>query len=171
MYQNDFISGDINEILCDFDLLFDDILAQEHNGVDWESNLLGLVRYYRFRLSGKYIDPKNERTKKNKLNLFYLLNLLKNKRLASLLNNEDIISELYELSFLKLYPLQVNKLLGYYLFFSEYAGDALMQKAAKINQERYSVIKLGETPGLMGMAGKELMRLSPESKVSWIKLL
>lgn len=171
LYQNDFISGDINEILCDFDLLFDDILAQEHNGVDWESNLLGLVRYYRFRLSGKYIDPKNERTKKNKLNLFYLLNLLKNKRLASLLNNEDIISELYELSFLKLYPMQVNKLLGYYLFFSEYAGDALMQKAAKINQERYSAIKLGETPGLMGMAGKELMRLSPESKVNWIKLL
>lgn len=172
LYQNEFISGDINEILCDFDLLFDDVLSQERdNKINLQQNLLGLMRYYWFRLSGEYIDPKNERTKKNKLNLFYLLNLLGNELFDSLCNKEDIISELYELSHLDLYTKQVNGLLDYYLSSLKYREEDVIQKARKISEERRSAFKWGETSGLMGLAGKELMQLSFNSKIHWMKLL
>lgn len=95
-------------------------------------NILGLIRYYRFRLLGKNIDLENERTKKNQLNLSYLLNLLENDAC----NENDVL-----------------------------------QRAAKVDEKRISVVEFGETPGLMGMVGKELVRLSPDSKISWIKLL
>ena len=171
LYQNEFINGDTNEMLYDFDLLFDNVLLQDYNKVNLQSYLLGLMRYYRFRLSGKYLDWENERTKKNKLNLSYLLNLLENEACVPLYNKEDVISELYEISILELYSKQVKKLLCRYLFFAECEGNDVIQRAAKISEERNATIKLGETPGLMGMAGKELIRLSPDSKISWIKLL
>ena len=101
----------------------------------------------------------------------YLLNLLENEACVPLYNKEDVISELYEISILELYSKQVKKLLCRYLFFAECEGNDVIQRAAKISEERNATIKLGETPGLMGMAGKELIRLSPDSKISWIKLL
>lgn len=132
LYQNDFVEGDIDEILSDFDLLFDDVLNDSQREKEVHKNILGLIRYYRFRLSGKNIDLENERTKKNQLNLSYLLNLLENDAC----NENDVL-----------------------------------QRAAKVDEKRISVVEFGETPGLMGMAGKELVRLSPDSKISWIKLL
>ena len=171
LYQNEFVEGDINEILSDLDLLFDDILNDSRKKKDSYANLLGLIRYYRFRLSGKYLDSENERTKKNKLNLSYLLNLLESEVCIPLCDKEDIISELYEMSILELYSKQVKKLLSHYLFFSECGENDVIQRAAKVSEERNATIKMGETPGLMGMAGKELLRLSPDSKINWIKLL
>lgn len=171
LYKNEFISGDINEMLYDFDLLFDNVLLQDYNELNLQSHLLGLIRYYRFRLSGKFIDSENEQTIKNKLNLSYLLNLLESEEYIPLCSKEDIISELYEISILELYSKQVKKILCRYLFFSECGENDVIQRAAKINKERNVTIKFGETPGLMGMAGKELMRLSPDSKINWIKLL
>ena len=132
LYQNDFVEGDIDEILSDFDLLFDDILSNSRRKKDLYENLLGLIRYYRFRLSGKNIDLENERTKKNQLNLSYLLNLLEN----SACNENDVL-----------------------------------QRMAKVTEKRISVVEFGETSGLMGMAGKELVRLSPDSKINWVELL
>ena len=41
---------------------------------------------------------------------------------------------------------------------------------AKVTEKRISVVEFGETSGLMGMAGKELVRLSPDSNINWVNL-
>lgn len=128
LYQNEFIEGDIDEILSDLDLLFDDILNDSQKEKDLQDNLLGLIRYYRFRLFGKSIDQEDERTKKNKSNLLYLLDLLDNSKSVYLCDQE-------------------------------------------ICEERIRNIEFEKTPGLRGMAGKELMAMSPRCKIDWTKLL
>lgn len=132
LHRNEFIEGDIDEILEDLDLLFDDILNDSQREKEVQENLLDLIRYYRFRLSGKNIDLENERTRKNQLNLSYLLTLLEN----GVCNENDVL-----------------------------------QRVAKVDEKRISVVEFGETSGLMGMAGKELVKLSPDSKINWVELL
>lgn len=169
LHQNRFIEGDINEILADFDLLFDNILNDSQRENDLYDNLLGLIRYYRFRLSGKSIDVENERTKKNKSNLFYLLELLDNNRFICLYYKDLIVSELYELLLLSLYPLLVNKLLEYIFYISKEKFS--IEQVVKISEERIQNIQFGISPGLRGMAGKELMAISPRCKINWTELL
>lgn len=169
LHQNRFIEGDINEILADFDLLFDNILNDSQRENDLYDNLLGLIRYYRFRLSGKSIDVENERTKKNKSNLFYLLELLDNNRSTCLYDKDLIVSELYELLLLSLYPLLVNKLLEYIFYISKEKFS--IEQVVKISEERIQNIQFGISPGLRGMAGKELMTMSPRCKINWTELL
>lgn len=169
LHQNRFIEGDINEILADFDLLFDNILNDSQRENDLYDNLLGLIRYYRFRLSGKSIDVENERTKKNKSNLFYLLELLDNNRFICLYDKDLIVSELYELLLLSLYPLLVNKLLEYIFYISKEKFS--IEQVVKISEERIRNIEFEKSPGLRGMAGKELMVMSPRCKINWTELL
>lgn len=169
LHQNGFIEGDINEILADFDLLFDNILNDSQKENDLYNNLLGLIRYYRFRLSGKSIDVENERTKKNKSNLLYLLELLDNKMSTCLYDKDLIISELYELLLLSLYPLLVNKLLEYIFYISKEKFS--IEQVVKISEERIRNIEFEKSPGLRGMVGKELMAMSPRCKMNWTELL
>lgn len=169
LYQNEFIGGDINEILSDLDFLFDDILNDSQKDKDLQDNLLGLIRYYRFRLSGKITGQENDRVKNNKLNLLYLLDLLENRKHIYLFEKELVISELYELLLLSFYPLLVNKLLA--CIFSIFEEDFSEERVVEINEERIRHIKFGQTPGLSGRSGKELMIMSPKGKIDWIKLL
>lgn len=128
LYQNEFIEGDIDEILSDLDLLFDDILNDGQKEKDLQDNLGGLIRYYRFRLSGKFVDLENERTKKNQSNLLYMLGLLDNSKSVYLCDKD-------------------------------------------ISEERISHIEFGESPGLRGLSGKELMAMSSRCKIDWTELL
>lgn len=169
LYQNEFIEGNINEILSDLDFLFDDILNDGQKDKDLQDNLLGLIRYYRFRLSGEFTSQNDEQTKKNKLNLLYLIELLESNKSVYLFDKELVISELYELLLLSFYPSLVNKLLT--CIFSIFEEDFSEERVVEISRERIRHIKFGQTPGLRGRSGKELMAMSPKGKIDWIKLL
>lgn len=132
LHQNEFIEGDIDEILADLDVLFDQVLYDSRKRQDVRDNLWGLIRYYRFRLSGKSKERDGERMKKNELNMFYLLGLMKKDGYCS-------ISE----------------------------GVCLTELSVK----HVARMEFGEGSGLKGMAGKELMRMFPETNVDWTKLL
>lgn len=165
--QNSFISGDTNEILLDFDLL----LGMAIEEIEPELDFLGLIHYFRFRIMGQCVDSIYEQDEKNKSNLKCLIDLLVEKKEFFLSYKEDFISELYELSTLNLHPEQVDILLDYYLPISNNSSEERIQQAAQINKERIDKIQFQNTPGLMGMAGRELKTLSPVSKVHWTQLL
>lgn len=171
LHKNGFIGGDINDILYDFDLFFDDVLSSENNRIKLQDNLLGLIRYYRFRLSGKSFDINSERTKKNKTNLSYLLTILEKTMSVIAYNKEEIISELYELNFLEDFFTHVDRLLESYFSSSIYSKEERMMLAEKISRERVSGIEYGDKPGLRGLAGKELSMLVANSTFEWTKLL
>lgn len=125
LHQNEFIEGDIDEILADFDSLFELILYDEERKEEVECNLKGLACYYQFRISGKS-ELTSKQMEKNKSNMLYLYEFMKENDFYS-------ISEM---------------------------------DSNKVNQIRFN-----DSPGLMGMAGRELMQLCPKSNVDWRKLL
>lgn len=169
--KNGFVGGDTNEILNDLDLLLDTIIYQPNQKRGLADGMLGQIRYFRFRMMGQCENMDCKRSRKNSTNLKYLIDLLLEEQESFFSYRDEVVSELYELSDLNLYAEQLGILFDVYLPASKDSYEAKQQQAAQINKKRIDKIHFGDTPGLMGMAGKELKILSPASTLHWTTLL
>lgn len=84
---------------------------------------------------------------------------------------DNIVSELYELYLLNILPSQVNDLLNVILSVFANNFSEVISRASEICEKRVDTILFENTPGLKGVAGKELKNLPPIFKINWIKLM
>lgn len=171
LIQNELVAGDSNDILIDIDIVFDKLIDQSKLHIRLQDGLLGLIRYYRFRYMGQVQDNQNGSRIKFAMKLECLLNMLYLEQEYFSLYKEDIAIELYELYLLNISSDQIKSMLVF--VYSDFSDSFLeiVKHVSDVGEKKVNRITFGNSPGLSGLAGKELKTLSPISKISWIKLL
>lgn len=168
--QNQLVEGDSNKILIDVDIVFDELIDKSNLNIRLQDGLIGFIRYYRFRYMGQVREDQNEYRMKFAKKLECLLYMLYLEQEYFPLYKEEITIELYELYLLNISSDQIRDIFVFvYLDFSDSFLE-IVKCASEMSKKKIDKITFGNSPGLGGIAGKELKILSPISKVSWTKL-
>lgn len=169
--QNGLVDGDSNEILGDVDVFFDELIGRPNSIFKLQDGLLGFLRYYRFRYMGQLHGNKEKLQEQFEKKIRCMLNMLCLDHEHWAIYFDNIVSELYELYLLNILPSQVNDLLNVILSVFANNFSEVISRASEICEKRVDTILFENTPGLKGVAGKELKNLPPIFKINWIKLM
>lgn len=154
LFQNGFIQGNIDEVLSDIDLLFENVVFSNVTDYSLETGVSGWLRYFRFRLMGAILNENVESIEKNRKYLNNLLKYLKGQ--LDLANSDlgDIVDELYMLK--SVWDAEID----------------ILDLTSNIKNVSYTSMCFDSfSVGLKGMSGRELSKFSPESKINWTDLL
>lgn len=116
LIQNNFLEGDADEVLHEFDrFLYAIISSRNCNSVSIRDGICGLGYYFYLRLKPRHLDQDNLRMLKNKLQIVYIIDWLEYFINRTTLSNQEIY-DIY-LLLLKLYSLdiinfKVNKMIN-----------------------------------------------------------
>lgn len=117
LIRHRFLEADGNDILSDFDLrVFQELMLWQNDRIDLYSGVAGWMRYFCSRLKEYEGCGDNILTMDNKHYLLHIIDYFYSiRKKVDAVIGEEVLSVLYDLYGLNLYPSKVEKLMCYYL--------------------------------------------------------
>lgn len=193
LIKNRFLKAEDNDVLSEFDIrVFQELLFRKNNQVNLFFGVSGWLRYFYFRIK-EHKDRQDEDCIRILDNKHYLMHIIDYFYLIKTNNNTvdcaEILSVLYDLYELDIFPTKIEKLMCYYLGKEKIEAKNDRKQRRFLLDEVYRVKKQREEQlfsglekecftadsvyGLLGLAGMglaQLSRIEPCNK-SFLELL